>query len=117
MRGYAAADMAAAAMTTAAEYQVLRRRMLPPPCGAGPLEQVLDEVVENGRVELVDDLLPVPLREDEARVAQHGQVPRDGRPRRREALGDLAGGLRAVAEQAQDLTTGGVAEGAEGVGH
>src|SRR6185503_4389784 len=39
----------------------------------GPLEQVVDHVLEYGGVELVDDLLAVALRENESGVAQHGQ--------------------------------------------
>src|SRR5262245_21938927 len=70
------------------------------PCGpawrrrSGPLHQMLHEVLEDGRVDLVMDLLAAPFGDDEAGVAEDREVARDGRPARVEARRDVAGGAR-----------------------
>src|SRR6185503_12470298 len=124
-REYAASDMRSAATTKASGSHL---RILATSCaaatgrvvaaafgGADPLEQVVDEVLEDGGVELVDDLLAAALGENEAGVAERAEVARDGGPGGREVLGDLAGRARSVAEESEDLAAGGVGEGAEGV--
>ena len=83
--------------------------------GTHPFEQVVDEVLEDGGVELVDDLLAAALGENEAGVAECAEVAGDGGPGGWEVVGDLAGRARSVAEEAEDFAAGGVGEGAEGV--
>src|SRR5256885_644484 len=80
-----------------------------------PVEQMLNEVLEDGGIELVHDLLAIPLGEDEPRVAERAEMARDGRPRRWKLLGDLTGRFRSVAEQVEDLPSGRVGEGTEGI--
>ena len=76
---------------------------------------MLNEVLEDGGVELVHDLLAVALGENEPRLAKAGEVARDGRPRGGKVIGNLPGGLRTIAEESEDLAAGGVGEGAEGI--
>src|SRR3954471_4355857 len=73
--------------------------------GTGPLEQVIDHVLEHGCVELVDDLLAVALRENQLGVPQDREMARDRRPSGRKFLGDLPGGLRALPEELEDVAT------------
>src|SRR5690349_5868003 len=65
----------------------------PPPTialrGTNPVEQMLNEILKDGGVQLVDDLLAVALGEDESRVPQRAEVTRDRRPRGRKLFGDL----------------------------
>ena len=84
---------------------------------AGPFEDLFDHVVEHGGVELVDDLLPLSLGDDQARVAELPEVSRDGGPGRGEVFGDVARCLWAVPEEAEDVAASGVGEGFEGVAH
>src|SRR5436189_6134859 len=70
---------------------------------AHPVEQMIDEILEDGGIEFVDDLLTVTLRKNEPGIAERAEVARHGRPRRREVLGDLAGGFRSVAKEVQNL--------------
>src|SRR5471032_1212688 len=79
-----------------------------------PVEDVLDEVVEDGGVELVDDLLAVALGQNQSGVAQLPQVPRDRRPRGGEVRRDLAGRARSIAQQAENLPTSRISEGFKG---
>src|SRR6266567_1498055 len=105
-RGYANTAVSVARTTSTMGYHL--RIAFSPGFGARlrPVEEVFDEVVEHGRIELIDDLLPVALRQNEVGVAQHGEVPRDRGPRRREAFGDLPRRARSVAQQAKDLAPG-----------
>src|SRR4051812_3804868 len=80
-----------------------------------PVEQMLNEVLEDGGVQLVHDLLAVALGEDEPRVAEGAEVTRDRRPGSGELLGDLAGRLGTITQQPEDLPAGGVGERAKGV--
>src|SRR5437868_6118299 len=80
-----------------------------------PVEQMLNEVLEDGGIQLIHDLLAVALGEDEPRVTESAEVPGDGGPGGRELLGDLAGGLGSVAEQAENLASRRVGERAEGI--
>src|SRR3954469_1543169 len=80
-----------------------------------PVEQMLNEILEDGGVQLVHDLLAVALGKDEPRVAEGAEVTRDRRPGSGELLGDLAGRLRAIAQQPEDLTTRRVCKRAKGV--
>jgi hypothetical protein len=43
--------------------------------GLNPVQKVLDRVLEDGRIELVQDARPVSFRGDEFRVTKHRQVP------------------------------------------
>src|SRR4051812_37230641 len=79
-----------------------------------PFEEVLDEVVEDGGVELVDDLLALSLGDDETGVAELPEVPRDGGPGSWEMVGDFARGLRTVFEETEDVAAGGIGQGFEG---
>src|SRR5690349_8080817 len=83
--------------------------------GTNPVEQMLNEILEDGGVQLVHDLLAVALGKDEARVAKRAEVARDRRPRGRKLLGDLAGRLRPIAEQPEDLPAGRVGERTKGI--
>src|SRR5688500_18830601 len=58
--------------------------------GAEPVQKMLDGFLEYGGIELVQDGRPVSLGGHELRFAQDRQVPRDGRPCRREVGGDIA---------------------------
>src|SRR5438477_12888463 len=82
-----------------------------------PVEQVFDEVLEYRGVELVDDLLAISLGDDEPRIAQNGEMARNGRPGARKGLSDLPGRARPVAQQAEDVAPGWVGEGFEGIVH
>lgn len=76
---------------------------------------MLDEILEDGGIELVYDLLAITLGEDEARIAEGAEVARDRCPRRRELFGDLARRFRSVAEQVQNLAPRWIGERAEGI--
>jgi hypothetical protein len=82
-----------------------------------PVEHVLDELVKDRRVELVAHLLPISLGQDELGVAENAEVARDRRPRRAELTGDLTGGSRSVAKQAQDCATSRIGERSKGGVH
>src|SRR5688500_4449344 len=82
-----------------------------------PVEQVLNQLLDDGRVDLVHDLLPLPLREDESRLAEYPEVARHGRPARGEVFGDGARGLRPLSEEPEDLSARRVAQGTERVIH
>src|SRR5690349_4376594 len=94
-------------------------RTFPPSSGrwACPLHDLLEDIVEHGGVELVDDLLAVALGENEPGVAEHAEVARHGRPRGWEMLCDLARGARSVAEQLEDVASGRVSDCAKNVFH
>src|SRR5688572_3443601 len=85
--------------------------------GSHPVEEILDELLDDCGVDLVDDLLPLALRQDEAGFAKHSEVARHGRPARGEVFGDGAGGLRSFAEEPEDLAARRVAEGTERIVH
>lgn len=81
--------------------------------GANPLDQMVDEVLEHGGVELVDDLLAVALGENEPGVAEHAEVPGDRGPRRGKVFGDFTRCARSVAQELEDVAARGVGECAE----
>src|SRR5690349_10940166 len=56
----------------------------------GPVNQMLDEVLEDRRVQLVPNLLPAAFGRDETGVLQDGEVPRDGGPAGIKAGRDVA---------------------------
>jgi hypothetical protein len=64
---------------------------------AKPLDEMFDDILKHGCVQFVDDVLPIPLSEDQIRVLEYAQVARNGRPAGAELLGDLTGGTRSVA--------------------
>ena len=72
---------------------------------------MFDDFLEDAHVELIDDLLADASGGDELRLAQDGEVPRDGGPGGVEVLGDLAGGPRPIAQQPQDVAAGGIGRG------
>src|SRR5690348_10562014 len=78
-RPYAAIPIANAQTTRTAGYhlRMLASRWFGRP---DPFEQVLHHVLEDCRIQLVDDLLPIALGEDEPRVTEHAEVARDGGP-------------------------------------
>jgi len=45
-----------------------------PPCRLGPVEQVVDDLLKNRRVELVSHVLSVALRQDEVGIAKDAEV-------------------------------------------
>ena len=77
-----------------------------------PADQVLDEVLEHRRVQLVMDRLPFAFGDNQAAGTQDGQMPRDRRPARVELGGDFTGRARAVAEEIEDVAARLVGEGA-----
>ena len=74
---------------------------------------MLDDLLKNGRVELVPYVLSVALCQHEVGIAKDAEVSGDGRPGRRESLGDLTGGTWPRPEKFEDLSSGRVGEGAE----
>src|SRR4030095_16983262 len=111
------AEAATLISTRTAGYHL--RMSLPPGFAARrhPFQNVLDEILEHRRIQLVDDLLPVALRENEPGVAEHAQVARDRRPRRREVIGDVAGRARTIAQETQYLAARRIGQGTEGSIH
>src|SRR4029077_2547584 len=83
--------------------------------GTHPVEQMIDEVLEDGGVQLVHDLLSVALRENEPGIAERAEVSGNGGPGRGELIRDLAGRLGSVAEEVKDLAPGRIGERAESV--
>jgi len=82
-----------------------------------PVEHVLDDFLEYGRVQLVPNALPIALGQHEPGVPEDAEMSRDGRPRGREAFGNLAGRARSCSQELEDFATSGVGEGAEDVVH
>jgi hypothetical protein len=78
---------------------------------------MLDDLVEDGRVQLVPDTLSIALGQYEVGVAKDTEVTRDGSPGRRELVGDLAGCARACPKELEDLAASRVGEGAKGGVH
>ena len=74
---------------------------------------MFDGFLEDGGVELVHDARPVALGRYELRVAKDGEVTRDRGPGGRELRGDLTGWQRSVAQEMQDLPSGGIGQGFE----
>jgi hypothetical protein len=81
--------------------------------GTCPLQQVLRQILEDRRVQLVSDLLSVPFGGDEPRISKHGKMSRDGRPAGLEAVGDLSGRERPFPERSENRAPCLVGEGAE----
>ena len=75
---------------------------------------MLDQILEDRRVELVVDLLAAAFGDDETAGAQDGEVARDGRPARMELGGDLTGRARAGAQEFENVAAGFIGQGAEG---
>src|SRR5687767_15620467 len=90
-------------------------RIVPP--RAKPLDEVLDDVLENGGVQLVDDVLAVPFGQNQLRILEHAQVPGDGRPAGGEFPGDLTGRARPASKELENLAAGRIGEGTENVVH
>jgi hypothetical protein len=67
------------------------------------LEQHGRDVLEDGRVERVDDLLPAPLRPHEVRGLEHVEVMRHRALREREGLRELPRRPRAPAQEREHL--------------
>jgi hypothetical protein len=84
------------------------------PGGAGgrarPLNQMLNEVLKYGRIQLVTDLLPMTFGHDEASLTQHREMPGDRWPTRVELRRDFPRRERSIAQQAEDATTSLVGE-------
>ena len=64
---------------------------------------MLDEVLKDGRVQLVIDRLALSFGDDEPTGPEHREMPRDGRPARMELVGDFAGRPWARAEEIENL--------------
>src|SRR4051812_31972776 len=77
------------------------------------LEQRDQCLLEYGFVAAVDQRGPLALAHDEPGVLEHVEVAGQRRARQREAVGDLAGRQVALAQQAQDLAPGRIAQGFE----
>src|SRR5215207_3809101 len=71
--------------------------------GIDPVEEVLYGVLEHGGIEFIQNARAVPLGGYQLGVSQYGQVPRDGRPRRREVLCDLARPPWTCAQDVQNI--------------
>ena len=61
-----------------------------PPAGARPVDQMLYQVLEHRRVQLVSNLLAVAFGHDETGFPKHGKVPGNRRPAGIESIGDLS---------------------------
>lgn len=72
------------------------------------------DVLHDGGVQPVDDVLPIPTRRHQARAAQDRQVPGDGRLRHGEVVDNLPDGHVAAPEEPENLAAGGVGERLEG---
>lgn len=77
---------------------------------ASPLDQMLNQVLENRGIQLVSNLLTMALGYDQASVAEHGKMPGDGRPARAEASGDISRSKGPITQQPEDVTSGLVGE-------
>ena len=69
---------------------------------------MLNDVLEDTRVELVDDLLADAGRENKLCVAEDGEVPRDSGPRGVEMVGNFAGREWTLFQEAKNIPSGGV---------
>jgi hypothetical protein len=85
--------------------------------GSKPLDQMLDDVLEYSGVELVSNELSISRAEYQVGVTQHGEVPRYGRPARREFFGDLSRGPRSIAKHFENFSSGGIGQRSENVIH
>ena len=74
---------------------------------------MLDDLLKNGRVELVPHVLSVALCQDEVGIAKDAEMSGDCRPGRWETVGDLTGGTWSGPEEFEDLASGRVGEGAK----
>jgi len=81
--------------------------------GLRPFHQVLNQILKDRRVELVVNLLSLPVGQHESSLTKDGQVAGDRWPRRLEVTGDLAGRSRAGAKQPKNVSTCLVAKRAE----
>ena len=77
------------------------------------ISSVLDQILEDRRVELVVNRLAFALCDDQAAGTKDREVPRDRGPARLKLIGDLAGRARARAEDVEDASTGVVGQRAE----
>src|SRR5258705_2545960 len=77
---------------------------------AKPLDEMFDDVLKYGGVELVHDVLPVSLGEDQTRVLENAQVARDCCPAGFELVGDLTRRPGPGAKQLQDFPAGGIGQ-------
>src|SRR5712671_3399991 len=82
-----------------------------------PLDEMFDDILKNGGVQLVHDVLSVPLGQDQIGVLEYAQVPRDCRPAGGELLGDFARRSRPRAQKLEDLTPGWIRQGSKDVVH
>src|SRR5215216_4006775 len=73
--------------------------------GIDPTQEMFDGILEDRGVELVENARAIPLSGHELRIAKDREVPRNGRPRRREVLGNLTRRPRTRAQQAQDFAS------------
>ena len=67
-------------------------------------EKMLNQILEDRRVQLVVNRLALALGDDEAAGAEDREVARDGGPGGLELVGDLARSARTGAEQIEDLS-------------
>ena len=74
---------------------------------------MLDDLLKDGRIELVSHVLSVAFGQDEIGVAQDPEMAGDRGPGGWESVGDLARGAWSGAEELEDLASGGIGEGAE----
>src|SRR4026207_2185625 len=68
-----------------------------------PVEDVGNQILDDGRIQLVLNAVSVSLRRDEPGISQHGEMTGHGWPCARKFLGNLAGAERAVSQHLNDL--------------
>ena len=78
-----------------------------------PGEEVFNQLLKDGAIQLVANARSVTLRLHELGVSQHSEVARDRGPRRGELLRDLTRRARAAAQQAQDFAPRGIGQSPE----
>src|SRR5712671_431358 len=84
---------------------------------AKPLDEVFDDILKNGGVQLIHDVLSAPFGQNQIGVLKHAQVPRYCRPAGGELLGDFARRSRPRAQKLEDLTPGWIRQGSKDVVH
>src|SRR2546425_7210412 len=77
-----------------------------PAFGLHPSHQMLNEIFEDRRVELVVDRLAAPLGNHQTTRSQNSQMPGNGGPARMKLIGDFAGGFRPAAQELQNRAAG-----------
>jgi hypothetical protein len=71
---------------------------------------MLNEVLQDRRIQLIPNLLLLPHGQDESGVPQHSQMTGDGRPGGIEAIGDFSRVQGTLPKHLEDFTARGIGE-------